>query len=52
MGGRHRDWLRKEKVMKVRPAMLVAVWQQTTWEEGKGWMTLSAVRAVIGNPLP
>jgi len=51
MGGRHRDWLRKRKVMKVRPAMLVAVWQQPLGKKGKLDDSI-AVRAVIGNPLP
>jgi len=28
MGGRHSNWLRKEKIMNLVPKMIEAVWQQ------------------------
>jgi hypothetical protein len=44
MGSKHLNWLRKEKVMKCSAEYVLGCMTTTTREEGKGWMTLSAMR--------
>jgi hypothetical protein len=51
MGGRHRNWLRKENIMKCSAEYVIGCMVTTTREEGKGWMTLSAVRDSHRQPI-
>jgi hypothetical protein len=51
MGGRHRNLLRKEKVMKCSAKYVIGGMATTTREKGKGRMTLSAVRDSPRQPI-
>jgi hypothetical protein len=51
MSGRHRNWFRKEKVMKCSAEYVIGRMATTTREAGKGWMTRSAVRDSHRQPM-